>query len=226
MQLRRQEARLAIELVLRLPDGVQREVGVSMAAQAPASELAAALARHCGLEGQVPVRVARTGRLLDMTPVTELGLARGDVLELRPAETRSGSEGPGSEVSSLDLVAVGGPSMGARWPLGAGRHVLGRGRGCDIVVDDPALSRRHLVVDVEAARVAVTDAGSTNGTFIAGVPIEPGHRLAPGDVIEAGATLLGIEPHLEMRTRDAPGGRIRGLQPAAQDPAPCTPPLA
>ena len=51
--------------------------------------------------------------------------------------------------------------------LGRGHHVVGRGSNCAVVVDDPNLSRQHLLIDVDDD-VVIEDTGSTNGTWVGG----------------------------------------------------------
>ena len=102
------------------------------------------------------------------------------------------SSGGAEDEPSLELVVVGGTNIGLRAPLPSGTVRVGRGRECEVQIDDPALSRTHLVLDVSGATVSVSDAGSTNGTFLNGVRLQDGHPWAPGEVLEAGGSLLGL----------------------------------
>ncbi len=38
--------------------------------------------------------------------------------------------------------------------------------GCDVILDDPELSRRHAQIRIRGAEGALEDTGSTNGTFV------------------------------------------------------------
>lgn len=130
------------------------------------------------------------------------GLLHGDRIfigdhESLPPDLSSGV--PVDELS-LDLVVVGGTNIGLRAALPAGTVRVGRGRECEVQIDDPALSRTHLILEVTGGTVFVSDAGSTNGTFMNGVRIKDGHRWTPGEVIEAGGSLLG----LASRSTDRP----------------------
>lgn len=42
---------------------------------------------------------------------------------------------------------------------------------CDLVVDDPSVSRRHASLSLIAGRLMIVDVGSTNGTFVDGIRI-------------------------------------------------------
>ena len=71
--------------------------------------------------------------------------------------------------------------------------VIGRQPGRDIVLSlDTAVSRTHAQIDFESGNYVVSDAGSSNGTFVNGQRITR-HNLAPGDVIQVGATKFRFE---------------------------------
>jgi DNA-binding CsgD family transcriptional regulator len=44
--------------------------------------------------------------------------------------------------------------------------LLGRSTRCDLVIDDPSVSRRHALLSVDGVGMRVTDLGSRNGTFV------------------------------------------------------------
>ncbi len=96
-----------------------------------------------------------------------LDLREGSRLEVRPVPSP-----PPSELTAPDsgrvLVVVGGLRAGDRLVTPrTDTWVLGRDRGCDVVIDDPTLSRRHLRVE-DGARPILTDFGSRNGTVVSG----------------------------------------------------------
>ena len=64
--------------------------------------------------------------------------------------------------------------------------MIGRSAGCQLVLDDPLVSRRHaqLVVGPEAARL--DDLGSVNGVFVNGEAVKGSRLLMPGDRIVIG----------------------------------------
>ena len=57
---------------------------------------------------------------------------------------------------------------GSQYLLTKEKTILGRGSGCDIVIDDPGISRKHLEIDVTPNGVIARDLGSTNGTYVEG----------------------------------------------------------
>ncbi len=77
-----------------------------------------------------------------------------------------------------------------RIPVEAGRRlIIGRSADCDVTLADQSVSRRHCAVEAAGAGLAVTDLGSVNGTFVNGRAVATA-RLAPGDVLRAGAVEL------------------------------------
>jgi len=77
------------------------------------------------------------------------------------------------------------------------RFVLGRQRGCDLIVRDERASRRHAELTPDGGgRWRLEDLGSANGTFVAGAvdplpttPIEVGvkHEVGADDRIYLGS---------------------------------------
>jgi hypothetical protein len=70
--------------------------------------------------------------------------------------------------------------------------VIGRSRECDLVLDDPNVSRRHAEVRREEDGWSVHDLGSTNGIKLNGHRSRGG-RLSPGDEITLGLSRLTFE---------------------------------
>ncbi len=100
-------------------------------------------------------------------------------------------------------------------PLAMGRsYVLGRAPECDVVLDDPSVSRRHALLTV-SGRITVEDLGSTNGTAIQARKLGPGERgvLGLGTVFEVGSATLVLQRTLGARSHrtptDMPGTVVR-----------------
>lgn len=71
--------------------------------------------------------------------------------------------------------------------------VLGRSRGCDIVVEDPGVSRRHAEIRPAEEGWMIRDLGSTNGVYLNRSPIQGPTELRSGDHIELGETEIVFE---------------------------------
>ncbi|MBW3094397.1 FHA domain-containing protein [Bifidobacterium sp. 64T4] len=78
---------------------------------------------------------------------------------------------------------------GSQYLLTKEKTVLGRGSGCDIVIDDPGISRKHLEIDITPNGVIARDLGSTNGTYVEGHQV-PAATLLDGNTITIGRTRI------------------------------------
>lgn len=89
---------------------------------------------------------------------------------------------------------------------------IGRAAGCDVVVDDPSVSRRHASLD---AAGALRDLGSRNGTTVAGKRLASGAsaRLGMGGVAEVGNVTIVLVPARPVRS-----ARAALDEPPAHDP--------
>ena len=108
------------------------------------------------------------------------------------ATIHSDALGPGS-AEGLQLVVVEGPDAGRAVPLDAPRTVGGE-PGCDLVLTDDRVSRRHLrLTPGPDGRVDVEDLGSKNGTHFEGSRIERA-RVGVGATLKLGRTFLRVAP--------------------------------
>jgi pilus assembly protein CpaF len=84
------------------------------------------------------------------------------------------------------------------------RAVVGRAPDCDLVLEGPAVSKRHLRVDAAAGGVFVEDLGSTNGTRVNGRRLEGRRPIGPEETVEVGDYRLAVV--LEGREAAETGG--------------------
>lgn len=82
---------------------------------------------------------------------------------------------------------------GKRMVVGPAGATLGRSRKCDIVVDDPNVSREHAEVRPRGGSWVLRDLGSTNGSSINGRRTDGAEVLKPGDEIELGTSTMTFE---------------------------------
>jgi len=80
-----------------------------------------------------------------------------------------------------------------RMVVGPAGATLGRSRHCDVVLNDPNVSRQHAELRPRGGSWVLTDLGSTNGSRINGHQVEHSEVVRPGDEIELGATTLRFE---------------------------------
>ncbi len=79
---------------------------------------------------------------------------------------------PGSAQNKrYSLLVVDGNEPGKVFPIEKARVIIGR-KDCDIVLDDPEISRQQAAIVIEDAGVILEDLGSTNGTYVQGLRIE------------------------------------------------------
>lgn len=93
----------------------------------------------------------------------------------------------------MKLVVQSGPLAGQELPIDKPVLVLGRGAGCDILLEDQEASRRHAEMHFTGGQVSIVDAGSMNGTFVNGMRIQGMQALLPGDEIRIGASVLRLQ---------------------------------
>jgi hypothetical protein len=132
--------------------------------------------------------------------------------------------------------------------LPSGEVLVGRGAGCFLHIDDPAVSRVHFRLIV-GEKIVIEDAGSTNGTLVNGRRLEGERELRHGDEIVVGARTFRIslraeaayefecdaktpvrQPGHPQRTGGTPvrqpghpqrtGGTLQGVGPVAKEPRP------
>lgn len=109
---------------------------------------------------------------------------------------------------------------------------VGRGDQRDIVLPDPASSRRHAEVSVVGSQYLIRDTGSVNGTFVNGQRIRE-HILVHGDRIRIGSTefrfsAMEAEEHSDVGVAHEgtrPFDNLMFTDPGGQV-APVAPPLA
>jgi DNA segregation ATPase FtsK/SpoIIIE, S-DNA-T family len=103
-----------------------------------------------------------------------------------------------------ELALTAGPHVGRAFPLAGERFTIGRDPGCDIVVDDPTVSVRHVELerDHDAGGFLVRDLGSSNGTWVDGEPVTATGHLAVDRILRFGAV------HAQVRRPEA-GDELR-----------------
>ena len=109
------------------------------------------------------------------------------------------------------LVFNEGPLAGQRVEIDA-ELVVGR-EDAGITIEDEEISRRHAVIRPGDGGIEIEDLGSTNGTYVNGVRIEGATRLAGGDTVKLGRSVLQVE-----------SVRAAATVAAAVPAAPATPP--
>ncbi|MBI4859103.1 MAG: FHA domain-containing protein [Candidatus Riflebacteria bacterium] len=148
--------------------------------------------------------------------------------------------GGASRPSRAFLVFAEGMRRGESIDVPA-RMVIGRVPGCDLVISDSDVSRRHAEIVLEGERYCIRDLGSRNGIEVCGEqvassPLDHGNLIRIGDTLlrfelAIGRTQTSLEPEElpptspprppsrppdEPITLDKPVGSLRGTLPVAE----------
>ncbi len=70
--------------------------------------------------------------------------------------------------------------------LASGEFFIGRSPSCNLTLEDPLVSRRHLRITVTGETAILDDLGSRNGTLVNDEPVFDGYRLSNRDRIQIG----------------------------------------
>ena len=103
----------------------------------------------------------------------------------------------------FEFVVRSGKEAGRTVTLSSGQTIaLGRLKGCDVLVDDEAASRRHCTITARENLCVAADLQSANGTFVNERRITS-IELAKGDRLRIGSTVL------ELLDTNAPESGVR-----------------
>jgi DNA-binding winged helix-turn-helix (wHTH) protein len=81
---------------------------------------------------------------------------------------------------------------GGRVTLQRGEHVIGRDPQAAICLDDPGVSRRHAVIQIDADGATLQDCGSKNGTAINRGRVQASACLVDDDRVRVGSIVLTV----------------------------------
>lgn len=101
------------------------------------------------------------------------------------------------------LVVIAGERVSSHALPDSGEFTVGRGDEVDLRIDDPSVSRVHARLVFEKGRlVALSDAGSSNGTRVRGkrLTVDQKASVPPGETFEVGSVLLMIQAPFEAET--------------------------
>ncbi len=100
-----------------------------------------------------------------------------------------------ASAATFALTIIGGPERGKSFVLGAGqpsRVLIGQSPACELRLSDRMISRRHVAIELQGARVRVTDLASTNGTTINGITILDA-MCSGGEQVQIGETTIRLD---------------------------------
>jgi DNA segregation ATPase FtsK/SpoIIIE, S-DNA-T family len=114
------------------------------------------------------------------------------------------------DVPTVRVVPVWGPSIDGPVSLGPGRHVIGRGAGLAVCVDDPLVEVHHLLLGIDRDGTSwVVQLAGRIPALVDGEPVDGPTPIVPGSTIDLGATRLRVvawsEGPLPVHTGEVPG---------------------
>jgi DNA segregation ATPase FtsK/SpoIIIE, S-DNA-T family len=136
--------------------------------------------------------------------VADSGLRSGAVVAIGRA---GGAYADPASGTAATVRVVAGPDAGREFALATGSSVIGRDRGCEVLLSDPLVSRRHARLNITDV-AEVIDQGSANGVQVGSAPVVRS-VLRGGDVVRIGDTELAVVVHRSARTADASVGVVR-----------------
>ena len=74
--------------------------------------------------------------------------------------------------------------------------IIGRGDTCDLIYQNPKISRMHCKIEYLDSHYYLTDLNSTNGTYLNGRLLERKERIFSGDIIGIGSEDIVFSPEL------------------------------
>jgi DNA-binding NtrC family response regulator len=95
--------------------------------------------------------------------------------------------------SRLRVLRAGAEGGAQEVPLPAAGVVIGADPACDVVLEDPAVSRRHVTIVPNEAGFEVNDLGSRNGTWLDGAKITRA-TVPPGSTLRIGTSVVQMLP--------------------------------
>ena len=93
-----------------------------------------------------------------------------------------------------------------------GAVTLGRDGGCDIVINDPSVSREHAVLTVTDGQLTVADRDSKNGTRVDDQRIGDETAVSIGQRIRFGSIELLVRESVDVRGHDRDRAGLTPLQ--------------
>ena len=129
------------------------------------------------------------GTFIGEERITSRVLQPGDRIRLGQAWIEIDDAGAGADQAAsgngLHLIVRTGPQIGRAFPVKEGVNTIGSSPDCEIHLNDPIVSQRHVELNLSPTGTTITDLGSTNGTVLGKtrlpanqpIPLRPGDHL-------------------------------------------------
>jgi DNA segregation ATPase FtsK/SpoIIIE, S-DNA-T family len=207
-----------MRLKLSLVSGQQRDdVVITVDATATVEALAERL-RVSHPSVRIPVqpgarptlRVQTAGspdRVIDPSlSMSDSGIRSGDFIALSSDTGRA----DGSRTAAASMRVQTGPDAGKVFPLAVGTTLVGRDRSCEIRLNDPQVSKRHLRVNV-SDYIEIIDENSANGTQLGNETVQRA-IVRSTDVVRLGDTDFSIALEIAQAASGTAGKSSHALE--------------
>ena len=108
------------------------------------------------------------------------------------ASEPSNSSGQDSDPDQWELEFITGSAAGKTIRIPGAEVTLGRSTECDVVIEDPYVSRQHATLSVRDVDLFLTDLGSTAGSVVDGSSVVSS-IIESGSEVVLGETLMRFE---------------------------------
>ncbi|MCA9052828.1 MAG: SpoIIE family protein phosphatase [Planctomycetaceae bacterium] len=115
------------------------------------------------------------------------------------------------------LLVVRGDAPGAHVPLTGERCIMGRHPACQLVLDNPAISRHHAQVLESHGSYYVEDLRSRNGTYLNGKLLEGRTPLQDGDQVRISDVVLTFQDSPSAITSETVSSADVKLKPSGEE---------
>lgn len=157
--------------------------------ESPAPRAERAQAGAAGASWERPAPVDAHGSALAPAPEAPPEQRGATMIYSNSERMREELARSGAQRRSKALLVI----EGRRMLLPPRGGVVGRGRDCDIVLEDSGVSRRHAELRPGDGGWSIEDLGSTNGVRVNGSLIRGSQGLRSGDRVELGSTEMLFE---------------------------------
>ena len=139
-----------------------------------------------------------TTREIALSLVASAFAAQGETLAARVRITKGNAEGKELLLSEFERT-----------------YVLGRAPECDLCLEEPHASRRHIEVKRRGQHVSLRDLGTKNGSDLGGKRLSAGQETPwiPGTILTIGPTELSLEDPLELALSELEASADEPMRP-------------
>ena len=115
-----------------------------------------------------------------------------DIYAPEPLNSNGQDSGQDNDADQWELEFISGSAAGKTIRIPGPEVTLGRSTECDVVIEDPYVSRQHATLSVRDVDLFLTDLGSTAGSVVNGNSVVSS-TIESGSEVVLGETLMRFE---------------------------------